>query len=398
MTNEVNLDLPEALYHPAEYFAAAREHGDIQWSSHHNAWMVLDHAGVEDGLRDAEHLSSDKSATFARAARGQSEAFGTAVKMLESWMNFRDDPEHDRLRSPVRRAFTPRAVNGLADEVQAIVDVVINEMDPLHADLSHDFARPIPALVIGAVLGVPPADRHRFYGWSHDLGQLTFAIEPGGAPAEDVGSAATEFIAFFNEVIERERRGPSGSLLATIVATAGDMSPLELVGACTILLFAGHETTTTLLVNTLGYLLTHEDALAWLRSHPEAMETAVDEFMRVLGPARVLTRKVAHDHTRGGHELRKGQNVFLCVAAANHDPAVFADPGHLDLTRDPNPHLGFGWGPHYCLGANLARLEAAIALRTLLKRFPTIEPRGEIAPARASALGYGRRPLPARLA
>lgn len=398
MAAEINLDLPEALHQPAEYFAAAREHGDTQWSSHHNAWMVLDHAGVEDGLRDAARLSSDKSPTFARAARGRSEAFGTAVKMLESWMNFRDDPEHERLRSPVRRAFTPRAVSSLDEEVQRIVDGVLDDLDRSRADLSHDFARPIPALVIGAVLGVPPEDRHRFYRWSHDLGQLTFAIDPGGAPADDVGDAATEFIAFFDEIIERERRVPSGSLLSAIVATSGDMSPLELVGACTILLFAGHETTTTLLVNALGYLLTHPDTLAWLRSHPDAMATAVDEFMRALGPARVLTRKVAVEHSRGRHDLRVGQNVFLCVAAANHDPAVFADPGRLDLTRDPNPHLGFGWGPHYCLGANLARLETGIALRTLLDRFPSIEPRAEILPPRASALGYGRRPLPARLA
>lgn len=397
MAIEVNLDLPEALQNPTEYFAAARERGNIQWSSHHNAWMVLDHPGVEEGLRDAERLSSDKSATFARAARGQSEAFATAVSMLDSWMNFRDEPEHERLRAPVRRAFTPRAVSSLATEIQMIVDSTLDGMDRSAADLSHDFARPIPALVIGAVLGVPPGDRHRFYQWSHDLGQLTFAVNPGGAPADEVGCAATEFIAFFNELIERERSEPTGSLLSTIVASSGGMTPLELVGACTILLFAGHETTTTLLVNALGYLLTHRDTLAWLRAHPEAMETAVDEFMRVMGPARTLTRKVSVDHERGGHELWRGQNVFLCVAAANHDPGVFANPAALDLTRDPNPHLGFGWGPHYCLGANLARLEAAIALRTLLERFDTIEPRGDILPPRASALGYGRRPLPARL-
>ncbi len=398
MTPEVNLDSAESLYEPAAYFAAARERGDVQWSSHHNAWIVLSHAAVEEGLRDVEALSSDKSATFARAARGRSEAFVRAVEMLDGWMNFRDPPAHDRLRAPVRRAFTPRAISGLEAEVQAIVDGVIDGIDTDAADLSHDFARPIPALVIGAVLGVPPEDRHRFYRWSHDLGQLVFSATPGAAPEQEVASAAGEFIAFFGELIERERRMPTGSLLSAIVAGAGDMSAIELIGACTVLLFGGHETTTTLLVNALGVLLTQPEVLAWLRAHSESMDTAVDEFMRALGPARALARKVSRDHERGGHELRTGQNVFLCVAAANHDAAVFVDPGRLDLARAPNPHLGFGWGPHYCLGANLARLEASVALRTLLERFPLVQARGEIMPPRASALGYGRRPLPARLA
>jgi cytochrome P450 len=140
------------------------------------------------------------------------------------------------------------------------------------------------------------------------------------------------------------------------------------------------------------------DLQDWLRAHPEADRTATEEFLRVGGPARALPRKVAVDHERGGEMLRAGQNVYLCVAAANYDPDVFEDPGEVDLLRDPNPHMGFGWGPHFCLGANLARLEARIAIRTLLDRFPRIEAAGEVPEVRASAMGFGRRPLRARLA
>jgi cytochrome P450 len=282
--------------------------------------------------------------------------------------------------------------------VQSIVDGVIDGFGAGTADLSHDFARPIPALVIGAILGVDPEDRHLFYNWSHDLGQMVFAMSPGNAPEESVSRAAGESIGFFNRQIERERAAPTGSLLSTIVAQPSDLTPLELVGACTLLLFGGHETTTTLLVNTLGLLLGRPELLVWLREHPEAVPSALEEFMRVQGPARALPRKVRTDHLRAGHELRAGQNIFLCIAAANHDPAVFAEPARIDLQRDPNPHLGFGWGLHYCLGANLARLEARIALRTLLERFPSIEAIGPVPPPRASAMGYGRRPLKVRLA
>ncbi len=390
----VDLNCAESLRDPAAYFAAARQAGDVQWSDFLRGWVVLSHAGVEAGFRDNEALSSDRMASFQRAAAGRSAAFQQVTELLAGWMNFRDPPAHTRLREPVRTAFTPRAVNALEADVQSIVDGVLDSLDPGDTDLSHNFARTIPALVIGAVLGVAPEDRHRFYDWSHDLGQLVFAISPGSAPEESVGRATTEFVSFFSSLIERERREPSGSLLSAIVAhESDDLSPLELVGACTLLLFGGHETTATLLVNALGILLENPDLLAWLRAHRDADATAVEEFMRVQGPSRALPRKVAVAHERGGHRLESGQNVFLCVAAANHDKAVFDRPGQLNLERNPNPQLGFGWGLHYCLGASLARLEARIALRTLIERFPGMAPIGPVPPPRASALGYGRRPL-----
>ncbi len=394
---QVNLDSPESLLDPAGYFAAARQHGDVQWSDHHNAWIVLSHAANEAGLRDADVLSSDKTGSFQRAARGKGEVFQRATDMLFGWMNFRDPPAHTRLREPVHLAFTPRRVANLEGEVQAIVDGVLDAFVDGEAELFHDFARPIPALVIGALLGVPPEDRGSFFRWSHDLGQLVFSPNPGGAPEESVSTAASEFIAYFGALIERERREPSGSLLSAVIEAGNDLTAIELIGACTLLLFGGHETTTTLLVNSTGLLLTRPDLRDWLRSHPEHMDTAVEEFLRVQGPARALSRKVSAAHERGGHELKPGQNVFLCVSAANHDADVFPNPGRIDLQRTPNPHLGFGWGLHYCLGASLARMEAAVALRTLLERFPKLAPAGDIPPPRASALGYGRRPLRASL-
>ena len=178
---------------------------------------------------------------------------------------------------------------------------------------------------------------------------------------------------------------------------AGELSTIELVGACTLLLFGGHETTTNLIDNALGILLERPELAEELRSHPENWDTAIEEFMRVVGPARTMARKVTVAHMRGGCELAPKDTVFLSIAAANHDETVFAAPAELDLARDPNPHLGFGWGPHFCLGANLARLEARIALQTLLERFPGLRAAAPLAPLAGGTMGFARRLLVTQL-
>jgi cytochrome P450 len=228
---------------------------------------------------------------------------------------------------------------------------------------------------------------------------MVFSTEPGAADEAPIIGAAGEFTRFFTALIDRERRSPTGTVLTALVRHASDdLSAMELVGACTLLLFAGHETTTTLIGNAIAMLLDRKDLQDWLRAHPEACGTAVDEFMRTVGPARAMPRKVAQDHVRGGMELRRGDTVYLGIVAANHDGGVFADPGSFDPVREPNPHLGFGWGLHFCLGANLARLEARIALRTLLQRFRSMDAAAPLQEVVSGAMGFGRRPLPTRLA
>ena len=395
---ELDIGSVESLRDPTGYFARARQHGDVQWSDAQRGWVLLSHADVESGFRDNEHLSSDRVSTFQRAAQGHSPAFGKAVDMLNGWMNFRDPPAHTRLREPVRAAFTPRAVAALEGQVRGIVKDALDAFDSDHVDLSAAFAHPIPSAVIGAVMGVDGPEREHFGDWADDLGQLVFSLDPRAANEERVVNGAAEFTGFFGKLIARERANPSASLLSAIVHRTDDgLTDLELIGACTLLLFGGSETTTTLLINTLALLLERPDLMEWLRAHPEADETSIDEFMRICGPARSMPRKVSVTHERCGKELRVGQSVYLCITAANHDADVFNDPASIDLARDPNPHFGFGWGMHYCLGANLARLEARTALRGLFDRYRTIELDGPLAPAHASAMGYGRRPVRVKL-
>jgi cytochrome P450 len=290
--------------------------------------------------------------------------------------------------------------------VRAVVERTLDAFPSDTVELHEAFARPIPALVIGALLGADPADRRRFQGWSDEIAALVFSLEPGSVSEERVVPAAREFVAFFEHLIERERASeggpttarPSGNLLSALVQSpAGDLSPLELVGACTLLLFAGHETTTTLLDNALAILLARPDLRKWLRERPGAWDAAVEEILRVAGPARTMARKVAQPHTRAGRALERGDRVLLSIAAANHDAAVFCEPQRIDLARSPNPHLGFGWGPHVCLGANLARLEARTALRALLERFPDLAACEPVSPLQGSVMGFAKRRLVVKL-
>lgn len=394
----LDLAAREAVRNPATYFPRAREQGDVQWSDAQHAWVLLSHAECEAAFRASDTLSADRTGPFARAAARHSDAFGIVVELLSGWMNFRDPPIHTRLRQPVNAAFTPRAVAALGQDVEDIVDETIAAFTGNVVDLHAAFARPIPAKVIAALLGVTGIERELFQKWSDDLGAIVFSTEPGATDEGPVVAAANEFTQFFSRLIERERAAPSGTLLTAMVQHASaDLSPMELVGACTLLLFGGHETTTTLLGNAIAMLLERPDLQEWLRAHPEAGETAVDEFMRTVGPARAMPRKVARTHLRGGAEMREGQTAYLAIVSANHDAGVFAEPARFDPERDPNPHLGFGWGLHVCLGANLARLEARIALRALLERFTNIEPAGPLPEVKASVMGFGRRPLVARL-
>ena len=394
---DVELGSAHSIRDPNGYFASARAGGELQWSDAHRGWVVLSHREVEAAFRDTENLSADRSGAFARAARGRSEGFTKAADLLTGWMNFRDPPAHTRLREPVKSAFTPRRVNDLERDVQAIVDGLLDGFED-SVDLMEEYCRMVPAMVIAAILGVDPAERWRFQEWSDDLGKIVFSMSPGNEPEGPIASATANFVGFFSELIDRERSHPTGSLLTTIVhSPISDLSHLELVGACTLILFGGHETTTMLLNNAIAVLLERPDLADWMRAHPQCDGAAVEEFMRVCGPARTMPRKVARDHTRAGQELKTGQNLFLSIAAANYDPAVFSDPGAIRLDRDPNPQLGFGWGLHFCLGANLARLEGRVALRTLLDRFPDIRLTEPVAPIWGGVMGFGRRKLQVEL-
>jgi cytochrome P450 len=383
----------------------ARAGAPIVRSASHRAWVVLRHADVVDGFRDPR-LSSDRMDAFERLARTRPDGFRTVVDLLSGWMVFRDPPAHTRLRQPVKAAFTPRRLAALETTVQTLVDGLLDDVSQQGGgDLHALVARPLPAMVIARLLGVPDADRHRFQQWSDELAGIVFAASSRETRDTAAIAGAQSFTAYFGELVDRYRAQPADNLISAIVAAADRdtsergairLTPEETVGACAMLLFAGHETTTGFLTNALWTVFDHPGELDRWR-HDRALDApAVEELMRVAGPAGVMIRRARETFAWQGVTIRAGDAVFLCMAAANHDPDVFTDPDVLDLSRDPNPHLGFGWGLHHCLGAPLARLESRVALRTILDRFPNLRPVG--GPQwTSSVLGRGSGPLPVRL-
>jgi cytochrome P450 len=241
-------------------------------------------------------------------------------------------------------------------------------------DAIAQFAYPLPAIVIGKLLGAPEEGRERFMRWSKTIVDFVGTGHADEARARANEQTLEEFRAFLEPIIHNRRAHPQDDLIS-ILASPDEGERLtedEIVSACIVLLFAGHETTANLIGNGLLALLRHPEQLALLRAEPELMPAAVEELLRYDSPVQRNRRLAMQDMSFGGKEIRQGDSVLVFMGSANRDPARFQDPGALDITRAPNPQMAFGYGIHFCAGAALTRLEAPIALRALLDRFPNV--------------------------
>ena len=370
---DIDLGGVEVNSDPDGFTDRTRATGPIQWSDRHRAWVLIGHRAVTDGFLDGR-LSSDRTPTFRRQLARRGPAFERTFELLSGWMVFRDRPIHTHLRDAVRRVFTPRMVDDLRAAVADIVDELLAALPERGlVDLKAQFSAPLPAAVIADLLGVPRTERPRFQRWSAQLSDIVVAVAGEQVDEAATVAATDEFISFFGALIEHRRRHPGDDLVSRVVAGGNpdELTALELMGACTILLFAGHETTTDLITASVGLLADRPDEVRRLVAG-EVDETAADELVRLGGPVKTMYRKVIDTHEREGHRFEHGDTVYLGILTANRDPERFPDPHRLDLAREPNPHVGFGWGRHLCLGANLARLEATMALRRLYERFPDL--------------------------
>ncbi|WP_063780804.1 cytochrome P450 family protein [Nonomuraea sp. SBT364] len=276
-----------------------------------------------------------------------------------------DPPDHTRLRRLVSREFTARRVERLRPRVQEITDALLDGL-PGEFDLIERFAYPLPIQVICELLGVPAHDRDTWRTWAADL----------TAPAPDrIASGARGLVAYMTELVGAKRVSGADDLLSALVRVQEDdgdrLADEELIALAISMLIAGHETTVALISQSVRILLTRPDLTARLRADPDAVPAAVEEFLRVTGPAEIAVMRYTLEPVElGGVSIAAGEAVQVVYAAANRDPRRFDRPALLDAGRADNAHLGFGHGIHYCLGAALARAETQIALRTLLARFP----------------------------
>ena len=288
-----------------------------------------------------------------------------------------DPPDHTRLRRLVSKAFTPRAIARLEPRIRELTSELLTAAGAAgQMEVVSQLAYPLPVRIISELLGVPVDDHPRFAGWS---ARLAHSLQPGfgldsaeaQARAEAAQVASDEFAVYFGELIAVRRAHPADDLLSEMIAAEDDgerLTEAELIATCVLLLVAGHETTVGLISNGILALLRHPDQLALLQANPDLAASAVEETLRYDAPVQ-MTARVA----RGGMEVgpvaaRDGALVLLLLAAAGRDPEAFADPDRFDIRRGATGHLAFAAGPHFCLGAPLARLEAAIALESVARR------------------------------
>lgn len=361
---------------PYPSYARLREKDPVHFVESMGVWWVTRYDDVREILQDhrrfGKELPEGSAAVFDGAAvpAQYEELLSAAPSML-----FRDPPDHTRLRSLVTMAFTPKVAETLRPHIEAIAGTLLDAVVPTgRMDLVRDLAFPLPAIVIAELLGVPSEDRDRFRGWSSRI-ILGMDGTQNGAVQRSGFHATLELLQYFDQLI-RERRGqPRGDLLTDLIAAEerGDrLRPEELLSTCVLLLVAGHETTTSLIGTGAYALLRHPKAPDWLRAHPESLPLAVEELLRYESPVQRTVRVASEEVALRGKTISKGELVATLLGSANRDPAVFTDPERLDLRRRENPHLAFGHGIHYCVGASLARTEAQVAFRVLLERFPNL--------------------------
>jgi cytochrome P450 len=296
-------------------------------------------------------------------------------------MIFADPPRHTKLRALVSRAFTPRSSAALEPSIRQLSGELLDRVTGRgEMDLVADFAAPLPMLVIGEMLGIPAADRPQFQTWADAILGMSYTI---GGPPEVARAASERFAAvtaemgvYLGELLSARRADTRDDLLTRLSVAEVDGERLthdEILGFFQLLLLAGSETTTNLIANAVLCFVDHPDQLARLRASPDLLPSAIEEVLRYRSPLQWMYRIARRDVELRGTAIPAGSMVLAVIGAANRDPASFPDPGRFDVTRDPNPHLAFGHGPHFCLGAALARLEARVALADVFRRVDMIE-------------------------
>ncbi|HEX7734602.1 MAG TPA: cytochrome P450 [Ktedonobacteraceae bacterium] len=341
-------------------------------SNGQNTWLVTRYSDAELILRD-ERFVKDRQHLTSRGQAHNAVAPASAADLMSMSMVDFDPPDHTRLRQLFAPFFAPRQMELLRTHIQEVADELLDAVvERGSMDLIDEFAWVLPLRIIAGILGVPAEDCPRLHAWTRLLADSI------GDPVafSRAGAALQDFYAYLQELLLHKRQAPAGDLISELLQVereSGHISERELVTMIFLLLTAGHDTADNLIGSGMFALLTHPQQMALLRSQPQFIKTAVEEFLRYRSPFLLTTMRWAgEDLEIAGQQIRRGDALFISLAAANRDEEIFASAETLDITRQENAHLAFGKGIHYCLGAPLARLEGQIAIGTILRRLPNL--------------------------
>lgn len=359
---------------PFPLYEALQEHDPVHWSESLRCWIVTRYEDVRHIIRSPD-MSSDRLGPFYAALRDERrDTLSGLIRYLNEWLVFKAPPEHTQLRKLLNRVFNPAMVDGLQPRIES---TVAHLLDPLHARDTVEFMQEVavllPAYVILDLLGLPRSDFPMLKTWSDQLRLFIGSARGDDDKYRKAREGADHMAEYFRQAIAQRRAAPADDVISQLVQAWDEQPELRedtLVATCMLILFGGHETTTNFLGSAVSTLLDHPEQRERLAQHPDLMPLAIEEFLRFDGPSNSIARVVARDHELRGKPLKAGQRLFAMINAANRDPRAFEQAHTLDLGRNPNPHLTFGQGLHFCLGARLAKLESQICISELMRRYP----------------------------
>jgi cytochrome P450 PksS len=354
-----------------------REEDSVHWSEVIQAWVVTRYKDVVEALRDARLSAARTELLVNHQLRNSDTALAADfARVAREQMLLKDGPDHHRLRTLGNHGFTPRMLERARPMIQGVMDKLLDGLEGRgRFDVARDLAQPLPAAVIAELFGIPAAARDLFQGSSDAL--ATFfggALEAPEAAARAASKATVSMERYFSELLEERRRAPGEDLMSLLIEgqAEGRISAQEVCAQCILLLTAGHVTTIDQFSNAVFAFLSHPEQRRKLCDDPTLIKSAVEECLRFDGAVPLLHRVATVDLEIGGKTIRKGQMVYLGLAAANRDPDFFPEPDRFDITRSNNRHVAFGAGPHVCIGGGLARRELEIGLLTLFRRRPSL--------------------------
>ena len=371
----VDLASPAFKANPYPFYARLRAEAPIcriTLPRNQPAWLITRYDDVLASLKD-DRFAKDRQNALTPEQAGKEPWTPAFFKPLTRNMLDLDAPDHTRLRALVHKAFTPRLIERSRNRIQEITDELLDAVrNRAGMDVIQDYALPLPTTIIAEMLGVPAEDRHKFHRWSAGI----VSSNPSGLRMMKAIPNVIAFMKYIRRLVKTRRASPRDDLVSALVQAeeAGDsLSEDELLAMVFLLLIAGHETTVNLIGNGTLALLEHPGEMQRLRTDPALIKPAVEELLRYGSPLETATERFAReDITLAGVTIPRGEMVYAVIASANRDERKFVNPDSLDITREPNKHLSFGFGIHFCLGAPLARLEGQIAIQTLLRRLPDL--------------------------